>query len=140
MNEDTISKAYGVSMKALVFNIKGELLTLFRTETAPTRPNTWDLPGGDLDFGEEPDKAILREIKEEIGLKVEDLKIFDAEAHIIKDENIHWITLGYRCVALTTDVILSWEHSDYKWVTPEEFLKLESAPKLQRFVRNSIKQ
>lgn len=129
---------YGISMKAIVFNSEGKLLTLFRTETAPARPNTWDLPGGDLDFGEEPDKAILREIKEETGLDVKEIKIFDVEAHVIKEENIHWVTLGFCCTTLETDVILSYEHNDYKWVTQEEFLELESSPKLQRFVRNSI--
>ena len=138
MNETSQSPNMGISMKAVVFNTEGEMLTLFRTETAPTRPNTWDLPGGDLDFGEDPNTAITREIEEETGLNVTDLKIFDVEAHIIKEENIHWVTLGYRCVALSTEVVLSEEHNAYKWVTKEEFLSLESGPKLQRFVRNSV--
>jgi len=38
-----------------------------RTETAPSNPLKWDLPGGDVEYGEDPKKAILREIKEETG-------------------------------------------------------------------------
>ena len=138
MNETTTFSKMGVSMKAVVFNKDGKMLTLFRTETAPSRPNTWDLPGGDLEFGEDPGVAIIREIKEETALVIKDLKIFDVEAHIIKEENLHWVTLAYHCVAVTSEVVLSSEHNDYKWVTSEEFLQLESGQKSQRFVRNSV--
>ena len=74
----------GVSQKAIVINKEGRMLTLFRTETAPTRPNTWDLPGGDLDFGEDATKSVIREIQEETGLSVENVRPFDVES-IIND-------------------------------------------------------
>ncbi|OGE86153.1 MAG: hypothetical protein A3J48_00850 [Candidatus Doudnabacteria bacterium RIFCSPHIGHO2_02_FULL_46_11] len=134
MDEPTENKLCGVSTKAVVLDKEGRLLTLFRTETAPVRPNTWDLPGGDLDYGEEPEKGIVREVKEETGLDVTDVKIFDASARI-DHEGVHWLTLAYKCLAINGNVKLSDEHNDYKWVTPEEFLKLESGPKLMRYVQ-----
>lgn len=125
-------------MKAVVFNDNGEILTLFRTETAPARPNTWDLPGGDLDFGEDPGQAIVREVKEETGLDVKDVQIFDAIGFISDFDKITWVTLAYKCKVTGTGVKISWEHNDYRWVTPEEFIKLKSSDRLQRFVRNSV--
>jgi len=125
----------GVSQKAIIFNEKGKFLALYRTETASDSPNTWDLPGGFLDFGEDPIKDMIREIKEEAGLDVKDLKLFDVESHI-DDKGDFWITIGYTAKALSDKVKLSFEHNDYKWVSAEEFLKLKSSPKLIRFVKN----
>lgn len=128
-------KETGVAQKAVIFNKDRKLLTIFRTETAPSRPNTWDLPGGDLDFGEDPLESVIREIKEETGLDVSGVEPFDVEAHINKEGNF-WVTIAYRAQAVSDEVVLSFEHNDYKWVASEEFLKLKSAAKLTRFVEN----
>jgi 8-oxo-dGTP diphosphatase len=34
----------------------------------------WDLPGGKIEYGEEPEQALLREIKEEVDIKVTIIK------------------------------------------------------------------
>ncbi len=125
----------GVSQKAVILNKQGEFLTIRRTKTAPYRPNTWDLPGGDLEFGEEAQKSIIREIKEETGLKVRDLKPFDVHSTINKDKDF-WVTIGYKATAVSSKVALSFEHDQFKWVTTKGFLKLKSAPKLRRFAKN----
>ena len=71
-------------------------------------------------------------------MSVKNIEIFDVEAHI-NEEGVNWITFGFKCIAIGTNVVLSHEHNNHKWVTQKEFLQLESAPKLQRFVRNVIK-
>lgn len=125
----------GASQKAIIFNAEGKFLTLRRSPTAPARPNTWDFSGGDLEVGEQAVESMLREIKEEAGLEVKDLKPFDVESHINEDGDF-WITIAYVAKAVSEKVTLSFEHTDFKWLSAEEFLKLESAPKLMRFVRN----
>lgn len=40
-------------------------------------PNLWNFPGGGLARGEKSYKAVLREIKEEVGLKPKDLNLVD---------------------------------------------------------------
>ena len=128
-------KKIGISQKAIVFNKEGKILTLHRTSTAPSNPDKWDFPGGDLDFGEDAIKGIIREIKEETGLEVKDLKPFDVESNIYEDEEF-WVTIAYTAKVIVNKVVLSFEHDEFKWVTPEEFLKLESPDKLKRFVKN----
>lgn len=125
----------GVSQKVLIFNKKGELLTIRRTKTAPTRPLCWDFPGGDVDFGENAITGIHREIKEETGLEVKNLTPFDVESHINKKGDF-WITIAYKAVTLSDKVVLSYEHDKIQWLSPQKFLKLKSAPKLKRFVKN----
>jgi len=128
-------KKVGISQKAIVFNEEGKFLTLHRTSTAPSNPDKWDFPGGDLDFGEDTIEGITREIKEEAGLEVKDLKPFDIESNIYEDEEF-WVTIAYTAKVIVDKVVLSFEHDEFKWVTPEEFLKLESPDKLKRFVKN----
>mgnify|MGYP001589925562 CR=1 FL=1 len=57
----------GFSQKAFVFGKNGKFLTMRRTKTAPSNPLRWDLPGGDVEFGEDPLKSIVREVGEESG-------------------------------------------------------------------------
>jgi len=126
-------KKIGVSQKAIIFNEEGKFLAIHRTSSAPYNPERWDLPGGDLDFGEDATEGIIREIKEEVGLEVKDLKLFDVESHVNK-ENDFWVTIAYTAKSVSYNVTLSFEHDDFKWLTPEDFLKLESSDKLRRFV------
>jgi 8-oxo-dGTP diphosphatase len=128
-------KKVGVSQKAIVFNEKGSFLALHRTSSAPSNPDKWDFPGGDLDFGEDATEGIIREIKEEAGLKIKDLKPFDVESHINK-EGYFWVTIAYTAKAVSDKVTLSFEHDAFKWLTVKEFLKLEFPDKLKRFVKN----
>lgn len=48
----------------------GRLLLQFRDETHPTLPFIWTFFGGGMDEGESPIEAAVRELKEELGLKV----------------------------------------------------------------------
>ncbi len=128
-------KKVGISQKAIIFNKEGKFLVIHRTKTAPSNPNKWDFPGGDLDFGEDATDGIIREIKEESGLEVRELKPFDVESHINKQGDF-WVTIAYTAKANSDRIVLSFEHDEFKWLTVGEFLKLESPEKLRRFVKN----
>ena len=67
-----------ISQKTIVFNAEGKILALRRSDTDHSRPLTWDLPGGQFEEGEDLEESARREIREEAGIEVEDLKIFDA--------------------------------------------------------------
>lgn len=60
---------YRVSVKGLI--VQDDKLLLVDDFVEPEKnPNgKWELPGGGLDFGEEPRTALVREIKEEMGLE-----------------------------------------------------------------------
>ena len=128
-------KKIGVSQKAIIFNREGKILVLRRSGTALSNPGKWDFPGGDLEFGEDAIGGIIREIREETGLEVKNLNLFDVESHINKEGDF-WVTIAYIAKAVSDKVILSYEHDEFKWLTDEDFLKLESSEKLRRFVGN----
>jgi len=52
-----------------VFNSKGELYLQKRPEWKDIQPGKWDTAvGGHMDFGETPETALQREVKEELGI------------------------------------------------------------------------
>lgn len=63
---------FTVSVGAVVLNEKDEILLLDHV----LRPASgWGIPGGFMNYGEQPNEAIKREILEETGLEIEDVQI-----------------------------------------------------------------
>lgn len=58
---------------------------------------TWAPPGGSLEYGEEFEEAVKRELLEEIGVRVKDLKFAAVTNNIFKSEKRHSITLFFTC-------------------------------------------
>ena len=115
-------KKVAASNKCIVFH-NDKILLLRRSETHPTRPGEWDLPGGLLDDGETPKEAVVREIKEETGLDVETPIVFDVTFK--KSDSIGDLLLLLFWVDAKDDkVTLSWEHSEYKWVSLDKAMDL----------------
>ena len=74
-----------VLVGGLIFK-NGKILLLKRTETKKFLPGYYDLPGGKVEPGEDPNHALIREVKEETGLDIE----------IVKPYNVWTDTLEYN--------------------------------------------
>lgn len=64
---------FTVTAGAVIFNDKGEVLLLKHRFRAGSG---WGLPGGFMENGEQPIDALRRELHEEIGLELDDVKVF----------------------------------------------------------------
>ena len=51
------------------------LLSYRRAPGVPGLDGKWELPGGKIEFGETPEQALIREIREEIGMEVRPLRL-----------------------------------------------------------------
>ena len=121
--------------KAIIYHpTENKFLALKRWSGDERRPNSWDLPGGNISFPEEHITGILREIKEETGLIIDNLRPIQVRSNFNKTENIYYLFVGHLGKAKTDKVVLSKEHTEYRWVTKEEFLKLTSAEFLMDLV------
>lgn len=54
---------------------------------------SWAVPGGHLEFGETFEQTAIREIKEETGLDIKDIRFGAVTNDIFKDENKHYVTI-----------------------------------------------
>ncbi|TIC88489.1 NUDIX domain-containing protein [Nocardioides sp. GY 10113] len=58
-------------MAAYAVIVRGEEILLSRIAPKITRTETWTLPGGGVEHGEDPREAVVREVYEETGLRAE---------------------------------------------------------------------
>ncbi len=128
------NKNIGLAQKTVVFRKDGRILSIRRSKTAPSRPLYWDLPGGELEFGEDSEQGAIREIREETRLEVKKLKLLCVVSGF-NDIKEFWVTIAYTAEAITQNVILSYEHDDFRWVTPEGFLKSKTSPRNKRIIK-----
>ncbi len=57
------------AQKAFILH-KREVLLVRKSMDDPNQPSKWEVPGGRMDFGEDVDSHIIREVKEEVGLDI----------------------------------------------------------------------
>jgi len=94
------NKKIGAGFGIMLFN-NGKILLGKRHEdpakagSALHGEGTWTLPGGKLDFGEEFENGIKRELKEETDMDIDpaDLKLISVANHIVEDA--HFVTLCF---------------------------------------------
>ncbi|MEK9179466.1 MAG: NUDIX domain-containing protein [Patescibacteria group bacterium] len=122
--------------KVIVFHPtdKTKFLALKRQENDVSRPGCWDLCGGNVAWSEIHDTALTREIKEESGLTVSNISPLQIKTTFEAEKQIYYLFIGYIARAVSDTVILSLEHTEYKWVTKEEFLQFKSADFLMELV------
>lgn len=123
-----------VAQKVVVLNEKGRLLGLRRSATESYRALTWDLPGGEIEEGENLSESAKREVREETGLEIANLRFMHADGRSIANGE-YWVVLFVVAQALPGKVQLSEEHDHYEWLSPEEFLKRRSSDRIEEFFK-----
>lgn len=130
-----------ILQKAVVQREDGLLLALKRPADAKGRANCWDLPGGSVEEeqiiqwkgksgkGDKDDiliKSIEEEILQETKLQVIEAKTIHGASGFNENKGVFIVAIGYLCkVSQSSKVVLSEEHSEYKWATFDEFKNLE---------------
>ena len=127
-----------VSSKIVVKNKEGKILALRRSKTDTVRPLTWDLPGGEVEEGENLEESARREVREETSLEIGPLRFVHADGRNAEDGS-YWVVL-FSVAHVVSDsdaVVLSYEHDTYEWLTHEEFLERKSSDRIEEFFRDN---
>ena len=81
--------------------VKGENIVLINKVGGPY-DGKLDLPGGTIEFGETIEQALIRELKEEVGINVTKYELFDSNSALVdwnyKNEliKVHHIGIFYK--------------------------------------------
>lgn len=106
----------------------GKYLILRSSEWSenPRRSQKPDFPGGEIESNESLTQGLLREIKEETGIIVDEdaLQLVYASTYADTTEDISTTFLIYYTELADPEVILSWEHEAYMWLSAEDVTQL----------------
>jgi 8-oxo-dGTP diphosphatase len=106
---------YRVSVKALIKDEYGKILLLKENQ------DTWSLPGGGLDHGEDPGLGIVRELKEELGIehpRIKDIKVVKTVHLESRSAWLLWIV--YDVEVATEDFIFGQGVTDAQYIEASE--------------------
>ena len=94
----------------------GYVLVTQRSEEMP-HPLKWEFPGGKVREGETPESSIVREILEELSVKIGVESLLPSVRYTYPNQKIKLIP--FICSIIQGKIKLS-EHSDYRWVSFED--------------------
>jgi len=105
----------------IVLRKNGDLMILRRSDTDPTYPLKWSLPGGKANHQEPPKKTVIRETHEEIGRKFPHLRVRKAfvwHGHIFQTGNTYEVSVYTTNITEVelSQVKLSKEHDDLDFI------------------------
>lgn len=113
-----------VGVKILLKNNAGKYLVVRRSAVKyPTMEPKWDLVGGRINPGSSLMENLQREIMEETGLTIIGEPKLVAAQDILKGNDKHIVRITYIGEA-DGEVMLSDEHTDFKWLPISDILKL----------------
>ncbi|MHB8207725.1 (deoxy)nucleoside triphosphate pyrophosphohydrolase [Mucilaginibacter sp.] len=108
---------------ALIHNKLNEVLVTQRSSSM-SLPLKWEFPGGKIEPNESPKQCIIREIKEELDIKITVKELLPASQ--FKYPSIVINLIPFICEHKDGVIILK-EHADFKWLNRNELLDLEWA-------------
>lgn len=114
---DTIRVVCGIIFKE-------DKILLCRRKAEISLGGYWEFPGGKIEPNESESEALIRELKEELSIKVEVQKHFKTTLH--RYEQVQIELIAYFCKFIQTDFVLT-DHDDIQWVKKIELLNFNLA-------------
>ncbi|MFA4922837.1 MAG: NUDIX hydrolase [Ignavibacteriaceae bacterium] len=112
----------------------------FDPEDKDFYPFVWQFPGGGFEYGETPERALIREIKEELGVEI---KIIFLLSKVFVDARRNWqgVFISFVCQLKNPQakIVLNDEASEYGWFTPNEVFHLKLLPKTIEMIKKTNK-
>lgn len=93
-------------------------------------PGKWTFPGGIIEEGESVKEAALRELKEETGLTGEVIRTGNSFEVVSKYGEFE--VNPFLVIVDKDNVVLSSEHTDYRWVEPADIEDMETVKDLEK--------
>jgi 8-oxo-dGTP diphosphatase len=109
---------------ALIF--EGQNILLVERAKEPLK-GYWSLPGGIVEAGEKLEEAVRREVREETGLEIEPLEMFEVFERIMPDSEgrpeYHYVLMDYLCRVVGGELAASSDVSQAAWVAEQDLGK-----------------
>jgi 8-oxo-dGTP diphosphatase len=104
----------------------------------------WSIPGGIVELGEETKQAVMREVREETNLTVENPELMDVVDNVETDENgrvrYHFVIIDYYVKLKSGRLRASSDAAELKWVKMEDVEKYHLTKTFHEFFLRNRKQ
>lgn len=110
---------YNIMVKGIVKYDDRYLVVRRWYDDRVAEPYQWEFVDGNIEFGEAPDRAVLRNIAEQTGVSVTIDRILYTWSFMTGD--VFNVGISYLCIATLDNVFLSEDLIDYRWITRDEF-------------------
>ena len=121
---------FAVTAGAIVTDARGRVLLLKHR----FRPGAgWGMPGGFMERGEQAEETLRRELREEIGLEVENLNLFTTRAF----KTAKQVEIVFRCRAVGNPDQLNFEIQKAAWFFPHQ-LPVELPKDQARLIQQAL--
>ena len=114
-------KQFYVGVGAIVEK-DNKYLVLKRSSEKDFGANTWEVVTGRLEEEEHPEIGVIREVKEETNFDIEIIMPLDTGFFYRGGKEFPMVFVVYWCKYISGELKITWEHSEYKWITIEEAL------------------
>jgi ADP-ribose pyrophosphatase YjhB (NUDIX family) len=119
----------------------GKFLLAKRSLKELHKPGVWSLPGGKVESEkEEPNilqKTLKKEIKEEVGVEIEDATSLMYDNSFIRVDDAHVVSLTFLCHCKSGEAKPLEDTAEIKWLTLEELKRFNES---EDFLREEIKE
>ncbi len=106
---------------------RGDLILLAQRPEGKHLALKWEFPGGKVEPGEEPQAAMIRELKEELGCDVEIVAVLPRSSHAYDRGVVEMIPFVCRLTHTSMEPHPH-EHAALAWVTMEALQSYDLAP------------
>jgi len=113
------------SVSLLIQDAAGAFLVIQRGGSSTHFRDMWEFPGGKIDAGETPHQALMREVREEVGV-IPEVPASEPSCHIFTSNGeVEYAFFGWQYPSSRPEIRLSDEHQAFQWVSFKEARELQ---------------
>ena len=125
-----------------IIEYKGKYLLGRKPKDIGPYPNTWHTIGGGVDPEQESiEEGLRREVREEAGIEITDLRRLTFDEDYTTDKKgqpVHYVFITYNAKALSNDVIAGDDIEQLRWFTKSEIKKLDMPKPSQNILKAGL--
>lgn len=127
-----------LTVDAVINTIDGKIILIKRKN--PPYKGSWALPGGFVEYGETVEEAVIREVKEETGVKIEIQDLLGVYSDPARDPRGHMVTVCFMAIKTEGGLKADTDATEVECFTVNDAMGMNLAFDHNRILKDAIKR